>query len=68
MYSILTSLFHDHGFRVVELESLLIIQGPFSVSKPIMEEEPGPPFIHMERGALAGSFLDSKNQKKVLME
>lgn len=67
MYNMLTSLFHHHGFKYVELESSFIIQGPFSVSKPIMEEEPGPPFIQIERGALAGSFLDSKNQKKVLM-
>lgn len=31
------------------------------------EEEPGPPFIQIDNGALAGSFRDSKNQKKVLM-
>lgn len=32
-----------------------------------MDELPGPPFIHIDSGAFAGSFLDSKNQKKVLM-
>jgi len=34
---------------------------PFSESSPIIEEEPGPPFIHIDRGALAGSLRDSKN-------
>jgi hypothetical protein len=33
-----------------------------------MEELPGPPFIHIASGALAGSFRASKNQKNVLME
>lgn len=64
----LTSLFHDQGFRVVELESGLILQGPFSWSSPIIEEEPGPPFIQIESGAFAGSFRDSKNQKNVFIE
>ena len=30
--------------------------------------DPGPPFSHIARGALAGSLRDSKNQKKVFME
>jgi hypothetical protein len=38
---------------------------PFSESSPIIEEEPGPPFIHIDRGAFAGSLRDSKNQKNV---
>jgi hypothetical protein len=33
-----------------------------------MEDEPGPPFIHIDSGAFEGSFLDSKNQKNVEME
>jgi len=65
LYSL--SLFHDHGLKVVELESELIVHGPFSTSNPSMEELPGPPFIHMESGAFAGSFRASKNQKKVLI-
>lgn len=32
-----------------------------------MEEAPGPPFNHIASGAFAGSFLDSKNQKNVLI-
>lgn len=64
----LTSLFQDQGFKVVEFESTLMLHGPFSCSKPIRDDEPGPPFIQMERGALAGSFRDSKNQKNVLIE
>jgi hypothetical protein len=82
----LTSLFQDQGFNVVELESRLMLHGPalcgqntssssgnridnhspFSESNPIIEEEPGPPFIHIDRGAFAGSLRDSKNQKNVL--
>lgn len=68
MYSMLTSLLNDQGLRYVELESKLTLHGPFSVSNPIIDEDPGPPFIHIESGAFAGSFRDSKNQKKVLME
>lgn len=30
-----------------------------------MEEPPGPPLSQMARGAFLGSFLDSKNQKKL---
>lgn len=33
-----------------------------------MDDEPGPPFIHIDKGALAGSFRDAKNQKNVLIE
>jgi len=40
---------------------------PFSDSSPIIEEAPGPPFIHIDRGAFAGSLRDSKNQKNVLI-
>jgi hypothetical protein len=32
-----------------------------------MEELPGPPFIQIDKGALAGSLRDSKNQKNVLI-
>jgi len=64
----LTSLLKDHGFRDVEFESTFTLHGPFSDNSPIIEEEPGPPFIHIESGAFAGSLRDSKNQKKVLME
>lgn len=62
------SLFHEFGFKVVEFESGLMKQGPFSSSKPLREEAPGPPFIHMLRGAFWGSDLASKNQKNVLIE
>ena len=78
-----TSLFHDHGFSVVEFESALILHGPFSWRSPIIDEDPGPPqarissnsvfsdyhapFIHIDSGAFFGSFLDSKNQKKVFI-
>jgi hypothetical protein len=62
------SLFHENGFNVVELESGLTWQGPFSSSRPNMLDDPGPPFIHIDSGALAGSLRDSKNQKNVLME
>jgi hypothetical protein len=49
------------------LESGSTEHGPFSTNKPISEELPGPPFIQMESGAFSGSFLDSKNQKNVLI-
>lgn len=65
--SMLELLFHDHGFSSVEFESLLTVHGPFSCSRPMNDELPGPPFIHIESGAFAGSWRDSKNQKKVLM-
>lgn len=68
MYSMLTSLLNDHSLKTVELESALILQGPFSFRSPIMELLLGPPFIQMLSGALLGSFRDSKNQKKVLGE
>jgi hypothetical protein len=38
---------------------------PFSKNSPIIEEAPGPPFIHIDSGAFAGSLRDSKNQKNV---
>jgi hypothetical protein len=38
------------------------------MSNPRKDEDPGPPFIQIERGAFSGSLRDSKNQKKVLME
>jgi hypothetical protein len=40
---------------------------PFSESSPIIDEEPGPPFSHIDRGAFAGSLRDSKNQKNVFI-
>jgi hypothetical protein len=61
-------LFHENGFKVVEFESGLTKQGPFSSSSPTMDDEPGPPFIHIDSGALAGSLRASKNQKNVLIE
>jgi hypothetical protein len=61
------SLFHDHSLTVVELESLLTLHGPFSRKRPTIELLPGPPFIQIDSGAFAGSFRDSKNQKKVLI-
>ena len=66
MYSILTSLFQDHGFSLVELESLWTMQGPFSPRAEAVEDVPGPPLSQITRGACSGSFLDSKNQKNVL--
>ena len=66
MYSILTLLFQDHGLMVVPLESLLTLQGPFSPNAALTEGTPGPPWIHIDRGAFLGSFRASKNQKKVL--
>jgi hypothetical protein len=64
---VIPSLFHDHSFKYVLFESALMKQGPFSRKRPTMELLPGPPFIHIDSGALAGSLLDSKNQKKVLI-
>jgi hypothetical protein len=61
------SLFQDHSLSLVELESGFTQHGPFSESSPSIEELPGPPFIHIDSGALAGSFRASKNQKKVLI-
>jgi hypothetical protein len=63
----LTLLFHDQGFRVVEFESGFTLHGPFSVRRPSIEELPGPPFSQIDKGAFAGSFRASKNQKKVLI-
>jgi hypothetical protein len=51
----------------VLLESALTLQGPFSPSADCIELYPGPPPNQMPKGASLGSFLDSKNQKKVLM-
>ncbi len=67
MYSILTSLFQDHGFSFVELESFWTMQGPFPPSAEAVEEAPGPPLSQIARGACKGSFRDSKNQKNVLI-
>ena len=53
----LTWLFHEYSFRVVLLESLLMLHG-----KPDMESRevyPGPPPKYMAVGALVGSFRDS---------
>ena len=65
--TVIPSLFHDHSFKYVEFESELIKHGPNSRNKPSIELDPGPPFIQIERGAFWGSFLDSKNQKNVLI-
>lgn len=40
-------------------------QGPFSWRPPIRDDPPGPPLSQMASGAFWGSFLDSKNQKKL---
>ena len=64
MYSMLTSLFHDHGLISVLFESAFTRHGPFSCSSPTIELDPGPPFIQIDSGALAGSLRDSKYQKK----
>lgn len=53
---------------MVELESAFTMHGPCSWRSPIIEDEPGPPFIHIDNGALDGSLLDSKNQKNVDIE
>jgi hypothetical protein len=50
----------------VEFESSLIRHGPFSPSASAVEEAPGPPLSHIAKGALQGSFRDSKNQKNML--
>jgi hypothetical protein len=63
----LPSLFHDHSLRYVELESEFTKHGPFSRNSPSIELLPGPPFIQIDSGAFSGSFLDSKNQKNVLI-
>lgn len=65
IYSMLTSLFQDHGLRTVSAESAATRQGPFSPSAAVIEGVPGPPCSQRARGALAGSCRDSKNQKKV---
>ena len=36
-------------------------------NKPIMDEHPGPPLSHIARGAVLGSFRDSKNQNHMLI-
>jgi hypothetical protein len=43
IYNMLTLLFHDHGFKVVPFESLLMVHGPFSAVTPPREVVPGPP-------------------------
>jgi hypothetical protein len=63
----LPSLFHDQSLRKVEFESEWMEQGPLPRSNPIILLLPGPPLIHIDNGALVGSFLDSKNQKNVLI-
>jgi hypothetical protein len=60
-------LFHELGLSLVVCESGLMKQGPFSYSRPGMDEAPGPPFIQIDRGAFSGSLRASKNQKNVLM-
>jgi hypothetical protein len=65
MNSILTSLFQDHGFNWVELESFWTMQGPFSPSAEAVEDAPGPPLSQIAKGAWRGSLRDSKNQKNV---
>ena len=42
-------------------------KGPFSLSSPNIEEEPGPPCSHTMRGAVSGSTSSArKNQKNML--
>lgn len=67
MYSMLTSLFQLHGLSTVDLESSFTKQGPFSMSRPSMDEDPGPPLSQMARGAVSGFLRASKNQKKLQM-
>ena len=43
MYSILTSLFQDNGFKVVLLESSFTKQGPASFRTEEIVLKPGPP-------------------------
>lgn len=57
---------HDHGLWYVLFESAATKQGPFSDKAPIRDEPPGPPLSQIASGALRGSFLDSKNQKKLV--
>ena len=37
----LETLFHEYGLRVTAELSLVILQGPFSWNRPIMDELPG---------------------------
>ena len=41
----------------------LKLNGPFSVYKPSMDEQPGPPWSQIINGSLAGSDLDSAMMK-----
>jgi hypothetical protein len=62
----LLTLFHEYGFDTT-FPSMSMPHGPFSWKRPIIEEEPGPPFIQTVNGAVVGStFRASKNQKKIL--
>lgn len=58
----LAYLFHAQSLIYVLLLSMLTWQGPISWNRPIILELPGPPFIQIDRGAFAGSFLDSKTK------
>ena len=44
-----------YGFNTSSVEeSPFMCQGPFSVNKPIKEEQPGPPFNHSTIGSVVG--------------
>jgi hypothetical protein len=59
--------FQLQGFIFVVVESVLMVQGPFSVNSPCRELTPGPPLSQIESGASLGSFREGKYQKKVLI-
>ena len=57
---IFATLVHEYGFHTVVFGEV-ILHGPFSKSKPVVELQPGPPLSHIMRGADPGSFRASKN-------
>ena len=65
--SIFETSLNAYGLSSV-VNFLVTLQGPSSWNKPMSESLPGPPFNHNVIGSFAGSFLDSKNQKKACME
>jgi hypothetical protein len=60
-------VFQEYGFSVGSEELSTKWQGPFSWNRPIIDEQPGPPFSHIANGALPGLFLAAKNQNHMCM-
>lgn len=55
--------FHEYGFGLVSLTDLglsFTVHGPSSMKRPMDDEQPGPPLIHMMTGSFLGLLRDSK--------